>query len=203
MAMKSDEIEPMYLNRLPLDEKVGVYAAHQMIASLAEGAGRTIWRRCPGYALVLSTKKLVGCDSRAYEPRPEIGRITRFDLLAEVSVARKSEKMDRGRRKDPILEERIHDPSKQYAELARTIGFKWIAAQSARCGFEIQQLDRSEYEVIEFVRKGKPIRIGAIRFTGSLKVVEPENFRQAMLKGIGHGKAWGCGLLLCVNGRLQ
>jgi len=42
----------------------------------------------------------------------------------------------------------------------------------------------------------KAIRHSTLDFTGTLSVVEPEKFIQALYKGIGPAKAFGCGLML-------
>jgi CRISPR system Cascade subunit CasE len=42
---------------------------------------------------------------------------------------------------------------------------------------------------------GNPIRIFSVLYDGILTVAEPDNFRQVLATGIGHGKAMGLGLL--------
>lgn len=186
-----------YLSRLPVAERLGVYAVHQAIAENLTSEARPLWRLCPGYALVLAEAPLAGCPSRDYAPQPAAGREIRFDLLADVSVARKKEGFERSRRVDPVLEARIAEPGRSYEELARAIGCVWLGQRAAKHGFDILEIERTDYEPLEFVRKGSAIRIPTIRFTGRLRVTDADAFRKAMLCGIGHSKAWGCGLLLC------
>jgi CRISPR system Cascade subunit CasE len=45
-------------------------------------------------------------------------------------------------------------------------------------------------------RNGNPLVISTMDFTGTLEVTNPEKFRDALFKGIGHAKAFGCGLML-------
>jgi CRISPR system Cascade subunit CasE len=120
-------------------------------------------------------------------------------LLAEVVVAKKSDGRSRGKRVDPVLEARIANPSRPYAQLAREHGTKWLQRRAEAFGFDIAELERCDYEVMEFVREGQPIRLSTINFAGRLRVTDPERFRAALLQGVGHGKAWGCGLLLCMK----
>jgi CRISPR-associated protein Cas6/Cse3/CasE subtype I-E len=195
--MSSSDSASTYLVRIPLSDRVGIYGAHQAVYEACGRESRPLWRRSPGYVLALSSVAPIGLESRPYSPAPRVGQETRFDLLAEVSIARKTDGQQRGRRSDPILEARFANPDKPYAELANEIGRTWLCRQGERLGFELLDLDRCDYEVIEFVRMKKPVRIGAVRYAGRLRVTDKEKFTTAMLNGIGHSKAWGCGLLLC------
>jgi CRISPR system Cascade subunit CasE len=138
-----------------------------------------------------------GCPSRPFDPSPAVAQEIRFDLLAEVSVARKRDGSTRGVRSDPILEARMAERSQSYSTLARSIGGVWLARQGERHGFEVLQLDRCEYQTVEFRRQEQSLRVGAVAFNGRLRILDPARFRHAMLTGVGHGKAWGLGLLLC------
>jgi CRISPR system Cascade subunit CasE len=40
------------------------------------------------------------------------------------------------------------------------------------------------------------IRFSAVDFSGELLVTDPKLFQQALFDGLGHAKAFGCGLLL-------
>lgn len=62
-------------------------------------------------------------------------------------------------------------------------------------GAESPTFDLIDREVLRFRRDGKAVTLGTATFQGQLKVVDPETFRQALVSGIGRGKAYGCGLL--------
>jgi len=44
--------------------------------------------------------------------------------------------------------------------------------------------------------KGGELRISTVDFHGHLQVVDAQALRQALFMGVGHAKAFGCGLLL-------
>jgi CRISPR system Cascade subunit CasE len=138
-----------------------------------------------------------GVESRPYAPAPSVAQETRFDLVAEITAARRKAGQTESRRCDPVLEARFANPRRSYADLALEVGRPWLERQGRRLGFDLVDLHGCDYEVVEFVRQGRPLRIGTVRFAGRLRVTEPVKFTSAMLDGIGHGKAWGCGLLLC------
>ena len=143
-----------HLVRIPVSDRVGTYACHQKVYEACGRNSRPLWRRCPGYVLALSREKPDGYSTRPYSPTPRVGQTTRFDLLAELSVAKKKDGGERGRRCDPILEARLVNPRRSYAELAAEFGRPWLERQGAQHGFDVLDLDRCEYEVIEFVRTG-------------------------------------------------
>jgi CRISPR-associated protein Cas6/Cse3/CasE subtype I-E len=186
-----------FLIRLPIEEREGVVSCHKKVYDLVGQDVRPLWRKCPGYLLVLAKDAPAGVESRPYEPQPVAGQESYFDLLAEVSVSKQLTKEGRSKRVDPILDARKQDPSRSYSELALEIGGEWLRSRSVKLGFEVTSLARHAYEVIEFVRQRQRVRIGAIRFAGRLKVRDPEQFKNTMLLGVGHSKAWGLGLLLC------
>ncbi len=192
----------MFLNKFPLADRAGTYSVHKLISEATSGADGVLWRRCSGYALVLAAKPIEGCECKAYGPGPRVGQITRFDLLAEVSGAKKTDGMAhnaRGIRTDLVLTSRHADPSRSYAEIARDVGAAWLARQGERHGFKLHLLSEVQYETLEFKRKDRLLRIGTIAFSGQLEITNADSFRAAMLNGIGHSKAWGCGLLLCLT----
>lgn len=73
----------------------------------------------------------------------------------------------------------------------------WLHRQAQRCGFEILGATVSRVERRSFPKRGREVVIVllAVRFDGYLRVRDPELFREAVVNGIGHGKALGLGLL--------
>jgi CRISPR system Cascade subunit CasE len=80
----------------------------------------------------------------------------------------------------------------------------WLHRQGAAAGVEVL-LARSQPEAFGIPGRGwKPaasddrmlkLTLDGVRFTGRLRVADPERFRHAVLTGIGPGKAYGYGLL--------
>lgn len=82
----------------------------------------------------------------------------------------------------------------------------WLVRQGERNGFQIGNLkiDPAVRNVIsakegkiEFKKPGKanPLTFGSVVFEGVLMVTDAEKFREALINGIGQGKAYGFGLL--------
>lgn len=72
----------------------------------------------------------------------------------------------------------------------------WLDRQGQSHGFRVGEvvISRDRWEVRDG-RRTMPIL--AVNFSGVLEVTDAERFNAAVVQGIGHGKAWGLGLLLC------
>ncbi|MCX7170401.1 MAG: type I-E CRISPR-associated protein Cas6/Cse3/CasE [Proteobacteria bacterium] len=182
--------------RVPIRSIVGPYGAHKIVYEAATCA-RPLWRRYSDHALVLAEEPSQIHPSKPYDPSPVTGMTVRFDLLANISVD-KPVPDGRSRRIDPVLQAWIDSGKKaQWQSLGFEVGCKWIEDRQERIGFRLIQVDLADYEVMEFMRSGKPVRLGTIAYSGTMEIMESDKFKEAMLNGIGHGRAWGCGLLLC------
>ena len=83
-------------------------------------------------------------------------------------------------------------PLRSREEVAR-----WFLEKASAWGFEVQE---SSFQVAEinadvFWKGEQKVTLGKARVTGTLTVVDKERFTQSVCRGIGHGKAFGCGLL--------
>lgn len=79
---------------------------------------------------------------------------------------------------------------------------QWLAKQAARCGFTIAEQPDGEPNVflrqrrnLTFKRGMGTVTLVTVAFEGLLSVTDRDAFREALTLGIGHGKAYGCGLL--------
>lgn len=185
-----------HLVHVPIRSLVGTYGAHKIVYEAA-GCPRPLWRRYADHALVLADQAHESWPSKPYDPSPTVGIRVRFDLLANVSVD-KSPKDGRRQRVDPVLQAWIDSGKKaKWQALGFDVGCHWLESRQERNGFVLEQVDVADYSTLEFLRNDKPVRIGTIAFSGQMLVQDAEKFRDAMLNGIGHSRAWGCGLLLC------
>lgn len=77
---------------------------------------------------------------------------------------------------------------------------QWFASRAKQWGFEvdINTLEVRTLPSVSFPKNGSECRFHCVEFRGSLKVADPALFRQHAEKGIGHGKAFGFGLLQLV-----
>jgi CRISPR system Cascade subunit CasE len=86
----------------------------------------------------------------------------------------------------------------------------WIERQGESHGFVIVQgrgglpkLQNSAYRWHELMKKsakGKKSGFSSVDFVGELQVSDGEKFTQALFKGVGRSKAFGCGLMLIRRG---
>jgi len=75
--------------------------------------------------------------------------------------------------------------------------FDWLKRKAESAGFTVLHASITRKEkVTAKVKKGTPqMTIQGVQFEGVLRVVNPEKFQGALKKGIGPGKAFGCGFL--------
>ncbi|MFI4939730.1 MAG: type I-E CRISPR-associated protein Cas6/Cse3/CasE [Burkholderiales bacterium] len=90
-------------------------------------------------------------------------------------------------------------------ELVQKHCAEWLDEVAKRNGFEIALTDEKEpqrklqvdaYEQTKAGKRDHNIRFSAVDFSGELHVTSPELFQLALCNGLGHAKAFGCGLLL-------
>ena len=86
----------------------------------------------------------------------------------------------------------------------------WLIAQGTKHGFELiqeeslmtdepfYQLDINGYQqnVLKGPNHEKPVLYSTVDFSGVLRITDIALFREALKKGFGKSKAFGCGLLL-------
>lgn len=81
---------------------------------------------------------------------------------------------------------------------------QWLLTRATRAGFRILPAgpDSSDADVIihkrqtyTFSRGGGRVTLRVATFDGQLEVADADALRAALAAGIGHGKAYGCGLL--------
>lgn len=77
---------------------------------------------------------------------------------------------------------------------------QWFALHTSKWGFEAdpQNLEVRPMSSVAFLKNGAECRFHRVEFPGILKVADPVLFRRTVEKGIGHGKAFGFGLLQLV-----
>ena len=147
-------------------------------------------------------------QTRDYAPTLEVGTCLRFDLRANPVVTHAHGKRGRHdvvmQEKKRLLEERgltrwqdwqEDDKPALYTLVQEACG-KWLQTRAARLGFEVdsQSLVVDCYE--QHSEKDGLLRYSTVDFSGVLTVLDPQPFTLALHEGIGHSKAFGCGLML-------
>ena len=182
-------------------------------------------------------------QSRAYEPRLQLGQRLSFHLRANPVVGRLGgPAIDKdgnpkihstGKRKDEAELKSVRHDVVMHAkkQLLLKQGFsgnakwadwkdsnkpliydlvqkncaRWLEGVAQRNGFEIaltneatpqQILQVDAYTQNKAGKRDRLINFSSVDFSGELLVTNPDLFQSALLNGIGHAKAFGCGLLL-------
>ena len=162
-------------------------------------------------------------QSRAYDPQLQEGQRLSFQLRANPVITRKN-KAGKSQRHDVVMQAKKqllakHGLSKEAKwadwkdasskpllyELVQERCAEWLDGVSKRNGFQIALTDEEEpqhmlqvdaYEQSKAGKRDHNILFSTVDFAGELLVTNPDLFHLALLNGIGHAKAFGCGLLL-------
>jgi CRISPR system Cascade subunit CasE len=98
-----------------------------------------------------------------------------------------------------------HDNKPLLYELVQKHCAEWLNGVASRNGFEIvltgdddtkRKLQIDAYEQVKASKHDRNIQFSRVDFSGELRVTNAVLFNHALLFGIGHAKAFGCGLLL-------
>ena len=149
-------------------------------------------------------------QTKPYSPELRSGQWLAFELRANPVVAVR-DAAGRQARHDVVMQEKKRllqarglarwadwtTPDRPaLADLVQACGAAWLQARCARLGVRLdaETLRAEGYE--QHRGKRGELRISTIDFSGRLCVQEPAALRAALFDGVGHAKAFGCGLLL-------
>lgn len=151
-------------------------------------------------------------QSRSYDPQLLKGQRLSFQLCANPVVSKKNS-AGKSRRHDVVMQEKKQllaergfnaaakwkewpdeDKKPFLYELAQKACVEWLQSRASNHGFTVIVASVDAYQQN---RAGKrDIRFSTVDFSGELFVTDPELFQKALFNGLGHAKAFGCGLLL-------
>lgn len=160
---------------------------------------------------------------RDYDPQLQEGQRLAFELRVNPAVTHSVN--GKTRRDDVVMQEKTRllaergfkrwadwpdtDEAKPTLyELAQARCLDWLERRAEQAGFRVltrELHDEQGCRIEKAVRvdgyaqhraERKDIRFSTVDFTGELEVSNSIAFRQALFEGIGHAKAFGCGLLL-------
>lgn len=140
-------------------------------------------------------------QSRAYDPLPPVGRRLSFVLCANPVVSKKCAE-GKSRRHDVVMQAKIDARAEGRripgADLVSASCMAWLQARAARAGFELvgATVDVYQQQKARKYNAEKDISYSSVEFSGELIVTDAQLFRQTLLHGLGHAKAFGCGLML-------
>lgn len=159
----------------------------------------------PRYYVVSACPPLAFSDdwevqSRAYDPQPPVGQRLSFVLCANPVVSKKDGE-GKSRRHDVVMQAKKDKQSGQQLsnpELVRQSCLAWLQSRAAKAGFELVGASVDAYQQQKARKRNveAEISFSSVEFSGELLVTDPQLFRQTLLHGLGHAKAFGCGLML-------
>ena len=138
--------------------------------------------RHPGY---LDTFKVTPLDPARLDAltRPE-GRY-RFRLRANPTVTK---------REDEAGEARAQKP-KRYGLYSADAQAQWLVSVAARSGFVAERFEIIHSERFRARKGGAQVTLASATFEGELRVTDAGQVRTVLQHGVGHGRAFGMGLL--------
>jgi CRISPR system Cascade subunit CasE len=112
---------------------------------------------------------------------------------------------------NPVINRRVRVDAERSQRLGHvTVAQQtdWFLRQADRHGFTVPLTDHKEPDVavrgrrpLRFDRQGRTVTLATAVFEGRLDITDADALRTALTHGIGHGKAYGCGLLTLAPAR--
>lgn len=153
------------------------------------------------------TRGLWQIESKTYQPQLNTGQRLAFVLRAN-PIRSKKDVDRRQHRHDVIMEAKTRLKQAGQSEgnrlpeneIVQEEGYRWLATRAMQYGFSVNESDVrvDGYRQHRFLKpKGShQVRFSTVEITGVLTVADPERFREALNKGVGPAKGFGCGLML-------
>jgi CRISPR system Cascade subunit CasE len=207
---------------LPTDDGRRAGAGHRLVWTLfADRPDRErdfLWREADaGQFYVLSRRAPIDQHAlfeldppKQFAPVLSVGDRLMFSLRANATVAKGGGPGVRGKPCDVVMDAiREVAPGARATERAKQVqlaGQRWLRAQGTRSGFSLElgetqggsapSVQVTSYRTLRVDHAGPTARIGVLDFEGTLTVTEPELFLEALSRGFGRAKAFGCGLMM-------
>ena len=149
-------------------------------------------------------------QSKPYAPRLEAGDVLHFELRANPVLTTRSAD-GRARRHDVVMQQKKRLLAERgltrWAEwatadrpalpdLVQQTCAAWLLARSGRLGVEFDDQALRAEAYVQHRGKNDELRFSTVDFSGRLCVADPTALGSALRDGVGHGKAFGCGLMM-------
>lgn len=148
---------------------------------------------------------LLTCETKPFEPKLKAGQKLAFRLRANPVVARREDGHKNSRHHDVLMDAKKAaraeglESATEIRERMEDAAREWLgnSQRAKRAGYRL----RTDPEVTRYQQhvqrhKGREIRFSSVDFEGLLRIDDPDHFLQALYKGIGRSRAFGCGLWL-------
>jgi CRISPR system Cascade subunit CasE len=196
---------------LPNEASARAQASHRLVWSLFAGnpdhKRDFLWREDKEKTFYIlgpqapGASEIFDVETKIFAPNLRPGDLLHFSLRANATSAVKPPgSRARGKRADIVMAQLPPRGERAAARPAviTEAGTAWLAAQGEKHGFALPAPPRVDgYETVKIPRPGaQKIAISVLDFDGILQVTDPAIFNAALLRGFGHAKAFGCGLML-------
>lgn len=140
-------------------------------------------------------------QTKVYEPRLAIGEWVRFDLRANPTVARRSPTDKNSKRHDVLMEAKIKCadlPQAQHVDFIKNAAIEWITTRAERWGLMLdpEHVSIDGYTQHKLRHKQRNIEFSSLDYRGVAQVQDDGLLLRALFDGVGHARAFGCGLML-------
>lgn len=163
-------------------------AIHAVVSAATSGSSRPLWRLDGDRLYIVSdqldTDRLEArlgkpvistLDYRPFLDKLQNGETRRFALTATPVVSKDGKRTP------------LRTPAGMH---------QWAEGKLTQAGARLDALDILDVHATRFNRQGRKLTFHTVEYTGVLTVTDRDKLTHAMLAGIGHGKAYGLGLML-------
>ena len=77
-----------------------------------------------------------------------------------------------------------------------SLRLRWIHARARENGFTLLSEPEMRVERVRMEEAKIPFAFNACIYRAPIRITEPEKFTRAYVRGVGQGRAWGCGMIV-------
>jgi CRISPR system Cascade subunit CasE len=144
-------------------------------------------------------------ETKDYAPQLQAGQVLAFNLRANPVITR-TDTTGKSRRNDLVMDAKKKlgwkDQSalqrQPMAQLVQEAGEQWLHSRQDRLGAHVTSIRSDGYRQHRSYKRGQnnAIRYSTLDLQGTLTVTDEDKLLDVLFHGIGHARAFGCGLLL-------
>ena len=120
-------------------------------------------------------------------------------LVRRVGVAtcfREGQQFDMELRAMPSVKRAGRRRSIGAARAKDSLRLRWLGARAKEHGFELRSAPEMWLERIRLEQAKTPFAVNACIYRARVRVIDSGRFARAYTRGVGQGRAWGCGMMI-------
>lgn len=144
-------------------------------------------------------------ETKPYQPQLKVGSVLAFSLRANPAISR-TNSQGKSQRNDLVMDIKTqlnwkslpNSDRPSLPQLVQQAGEQWMHKRENSIGVKLQNLQADAYRQHSSYKRGQdnPIKYSSFDLQGTLTVSDGDALLNALFRGIGPAKAFGCGLLL-------